>query len=78
MKLFNLMEQEHARELSALKGQKVSASWGNQIRSYVLDPYPLVKDNRTNQETTQVENVLNGDLSQFIEAEIKSTINSRF
>lgn len=71
MKLFHLMQQERATELSAIKGERVSASWGNQIRSYVLDPYKLVKDNRTGVETTQVNEVLDGGLDNFIEAEIK-------
>lgn len=71
MKLFHLMQQERATELSAIKGERVSASWGNQIRSYVLDPYKLVKDTRTDVETTQVDEVLDGRLDEFIEAEIK-------
>ncbi len=71
MRLFHLMQQERATELSAIKGERVSASWGNQIRSYVLDPYKLVKDNRTDVETTQVNEVLDGGLDAFIEAEIK-------
>lgn len=71
MKLFHLMQQERATELSAIKGERVSASWGNQIRSYVLDPYKLVKDTRTGVETTQVDDVLDGNLDKYIEAEIK-------
>ena len=49
----------------------MSASWGNQIRNYVMDPYKLVKDTRTGVETTQIDEVLDGDLDEFIEAEIK-------
>lgn len=66
---YNLENQE--KEMSKIKGEKISASWGNQIRSYVLHPYKLVKDLRTEVESTQPDKVLDGDLDQFIEAEIK-------
>ncbi|MBI4094796.1 MAG: PCRF domain-containing protein [Candidatus Liptonbacteria bacterium] len=70
-KLFRLMESEKASELSALR-TKVKPEWGNQIRSYVLNPYKLVKDHRTGVETTRVEEILAGDLDAFIEAEVES------
>ena len=65
------MEKQKAKEISELKGEKVKIEWGSQIRSYVLNPYKLVKDHRTNVETTQVENVLNGDLDMFIEGDVQ-------
>lgn len=68
-KLFRLMEEKQEKELSNLK-TKVKPEWGNQIRSYVLNPYKLVKDHRTNVETTQVESVLEGDLDLFVESDI--------
>jgi peptide chain release factor 2 len=71
MKLFHLMQKSRETELSKIKGDRVSPSWSNQIRNYVLDPYKLVKDLRTDVETTQVDGVLDGDLDKFIEAEIK-------
>jgi len=69
-KLFHLMEKEKVSEISALR-VKVKPEWGNQIRSYVLNPYQLVKDHRTEVETAKVEGVLAGDLDLFIEAELE-------
>jgi peptide chain release factor 2 len=70
-KLFQLKEKERAKEMEKIKGKAVSIEWGSQIRSYVLHPYKLVKDVRTGAETSKVEDVLDGDLDQFIEAEIR-------
>ncbi len=69
-KLFHLMEKNHVEELGSLR-TKVKPEWGNQIRSYVLNPYQLVKDHRTDVETSQVDKVLAGDLDMFIEAEVE-------
>jgi peptide chain release factor 2 len=70
-KLYQLAEQNQVKELSELKGEYKLASWGNQIRNYVLSPYKLVKDVRTDVETSQTDAVLDGDLQEFIDAEIK-------
>ena len=70
-KLYQLKELARAKEMKKIKGDLVSASWGNQIRSYVLHPYKMVKDLRTQIETADIEGVLDGNLGQFIEAEIK-------
>lgn len=70
-KLYQLKSQKTEKELKKIKGEQVSASWGNQIRSYVLHPYRLVKDLRTGVETSDIEAVLDGDLDKFTEEEIK-------
>jgi peptide chain release factor 2 len=70
-KLVTLDEEKKAEELAKLKGEKVSAEWGNQIRSYVLQPYTLVKDHRTNYETGDTQKVLNGYIDEFIEAYLR-------
>ena len=72
-----LLEQElerKAEEKARLKGVHVSAGWGNQIRSYVLHPYKMVKDHRTNYETSDPAAVLDGDLDEFLKAYLKSTV----
>lgn len=68
-KLIKLMEETKAKELSQLR-TKVKPEWGNQIRSYFLNPYKLVKDHRNNIETSQAEKVLEGDMDIFIEGEL--------
>lgn len=70
-KLFILQEQKRQEELAKLRGEVVSAGWGHQIRSYVLHPYKMVKDLRTDHETSQAEEVLEGNLDGFVEAEIR-------
>jgi len=70
-KLYQIQKEKDQKTLEKIKGDKKSASWGNQIRSYVLHPYKLVKDLRTDLETNDVEGVLDGNLDQFIEAEIR-------
>ena len=70
-KLYLLRQEREQKELLKAKGDKISASWGNQIRSYVLHPYKLVKDLRTGLEVSDVGSVLDGNLDKFIEQEIK-------
>jgi len=70
-KLYQIREEARKKELKEIKGDLAGASWGNQIRSYVLHPYKMVKDLRTQYETSDAEGVLEGDLDKFIEAELK-------
>ncbi len=70
-KLLTLMEEQQAEELDGLRGGAQEIAWGNQIRSYVLHPYKMVKDHRTNYEEKNPDAVLDGELDGFIEAELK-------
>ena len=69
--LFDLERRKQEAEMSALKGEDISAEWGSQIRSYVLHPYKMVKDHRTNYETGNAQAVLDGRLDDFMEAYLK-------
>ena len=73
-RLYDLEVQRQTQEIAQLKGENVDAGWGNQIRSYVLHPYKMVKDLRTGHETGNTEAVLNGRLDDFIEAYLRATI----
>ena len=67
-RLMQKLAEEKKEKVEELKGSFKEAAWGNQIRSYIFQPYTMVKDHRTNAETSQVEAVMNGDLDLFIEA----------
>lgn len=74
-----LLERELVRrqeEQAKLKGEHVEAGWGNQIRSYVLHPYKMVKDHRTDFETSNTGAVLDGDLDGLMMAYLRSTIGA--
>jgi peptide chain release factor 2 len=71
-KLFEIKMEERAKEIAALKGEYVKAEFGNQIRSYVLHPYQMVKDHRTNYESSQTGAVLDGRLDSFMEAYLRA------
>ena len=70
-KLYMLKQQENAEKLSDIRGDVTEIGWGNQIRSYVLQPYTMVKDHRTNAETGNVNSVLDGALDLFIYAYLR-------
>jgi peptide chain release factor 2 len=73
-RLYDMELKKQEEEQARLKGQHVEAGWGNQIRSYVLHPYKMVKDHRTSYEVGNAEAVLDGRLDDFIEAYLRYTI----
>ena len=73
-RLAELERRRRDEELAEIKGSHVSAEWGNQIRSYVLHPYKMVKDHRTGHETSDAEGVLDGDVGPFMRSFLMSTV----
>jgi len=70
-RLYEIKQEQQAETLSELRGEYTKAEWGSQIRSYVLHPYQMVKDHRTDYETGNTQSVLDGDINDFIEAFLK-------
>ena len=70
-KLYQLEIEKQNAEMKALKGEQSDINFGSQIRSYVMHPYSMVKDHRTNMETSNVDKVLDGDLDLFINSSLK-------
>ena len=66
-RLYQKQEEEQQQKLDKIQGEKKDIAWGSQIRSYVLHPYRLIKDHRTNLETGKVENFLDGEIDEFID-----------
>lgn len=71
-RLYQLKLVQQEKEKQGVRQEKVKIEWGSQIRSYVMHPYQMVKDHRTEVETSQIDKVLNGELDEFIEAEIRA------
>jgi peptide chain release factor 2 len=70
-KLLIIAQEQKAQEIAEIRGDIVEAAWGTQIRNYVFQPYQMVKDLRTSVETSAVQDVMNGDLDDFIEAYLR-------
>ncbi len=70
-RLYLLKQQENAEKLSGIRGDITEIGWGNQIRSYVMQPYTMVKDHRTNEEIGNVSAILDGEIDKFINAYLK-------
>ena len=73
-RLLALKQQEHKEKIDELRGDYQKAEWGSQIRSYVLHPYHMVKDHRTDFEMGNTDAVLDGDLDPFIENYLRQTL----
>ena len=71
-KLYEYEEEKRRSEADASRGEKMENGWGSQIRSYVLQPYQMVKDLRTEVETSNTAGVLDGEIDEFIEAFLKA------
>ncbi len=76
-KLYKIQQDKEDEEKKKLRGEYTSAEWGNQIRSYIIHPYKLVKDHRTGVESSDPEKVLDGDIDRFIEARLKGVVERR-
>ena len=70
-RIYRFESERREKERQGVRQEKVAIEWGSQIRSYVMHPYQMVKDHRTQVETSNIEKVLDGELDEFIEAEIK-------
>ena len=75
-KLYQLEEENKAKELAAIKGEQKEIAWGSQIRSYVFHPYSMVKDHRTSYEVGNTQAVMDGDLNGFMDAYLKWLIQA--
>ena len=71
-KLYILKQQEQLEKASGIRGESKEIGWGSQIRSYVFQPYTMVKDHRTGCETGNIQAVMDGDLMPFVEAYLRS------
>jgi peptide chain release factor 2 len=70
-KLYQIEEDKRKAELSKEYGTKADVAWGSQIRSYVFQPYQMVKDHRTGYKSSSVQDVMDGDITAFMEAKLR-------
>jgi peptide chain release factor 2 len=75
-RLLEIKQSQQEEELAEMRGEYTKAEWGSQIRSYVLHPYQMVKDHRTNYEVGNAQAVLNGAIDEFIEAYLRASMGN--
>jgi peptide chain release factor 2 len=76
-KLYQVEQDKKQAELDRQYGEKGDIAWGNQIRSYVFQPYQMVKDHRTGVETSNIQWVMDGDIDEFIEGKLRGLTNNK-
>ena len=76
-KIYQIEQDRKRAELDRQYGEKGDIAWGNQIRSYVLQPYQMIKDHRTGVETSNIQSVMDGDIDSFIEAKLRGLTNKK-
>ena len=76
-RLLELQRQEQEKKLAEIRGEQTDIAWGHQIRSYVLQPYQMVKDHRTGQETSNTAAMLEGEIDEFLEAYLRQDMAER-
>lgn len=74
-KLYEIKEQEQKEKIEDIKGKYTQIAWGSQIRTYVFQPYTMVKDHRTNHEEGNIVSIMDGNIDEFIDAYLKSNNN---
>ncbi len=70
-RLYELMKKEQEEKILEIKGEQKEIAWGNQIRSYVFQPYSMIKDHRTDYEVGSVQRVMDGEIDDFIDAYLR-------
>ena len=75
--MYKRQQEAHAEKLSEIQGEKKNIEWGSQIRSYVLHPYSMVKDNRSGYESNDPKKILDGDLDDLIYAYLRSQVKEK-
>ena len=76
-RLLEIKQREQEEQMAQLRGEFQKVEWGSQIRSYVLHPYQMVKDHRTDYETGNTQAVLNGEINPFIEAYLRANLGHK-